>query len=326
MKLLLYGEKFFPKSLMKIKNPPRKLWAEGNLNLLNEKIFTVIGSRDCSVYGEKWCEIFTKKLVEYNYTIVSGMAIGIDSVAHKSALKYGGKTIAVLPSGLNHIYPEENIALYKKILANNGLIVTEFEPNIMASKEKFLERNRLVSGLGIGTLVVEAEYRSGTSVTASLAKEQGKKVFCIPGSLENNKSLGTNIMIQKGAKLVISPEDVISNYETILENDNLKLFYDSFNNNKKIQKNDNIVDLYSKKDIDNIIDENRTVYINKKTPVADEYKDLYDIICKGAISINMLAKQAKLSISETISKVTMLEIDGLIERNDKQEICIKKLR
>lgn len=108
------------------------------------------------------------------------MANGIDSVAHKTALKYGGKTIAVLPSGLKNIYPKSNESLYNKIIQNGGLVISEYEPTEKANSRYFIKRNRIVSGLSIGVLVIEAAYRSGTSVTASIAKMQGKKVFCIP--------------------------------------------------------------------------------------------------------------------------------------------------
>ena len=170
----------YPKMLKEILNPPEKLYVKGNLNNLDSPCLAVVGSRNCTEYGEKWCKYFVKELVKYGITIVSGMALGIDSIAHKTALKYGGKTIAVLPCGFNNIFPEENIGLYNEILENNGTAITEYELNTKAIYQKFLDRNRIVSGLSMGVLVVEAAYRSGTTVTARDALIQKRDVFCIP--------------------------------------------------------------------------------------------------------------------------------------------------
>ena len=180
MKILKLADKEFPEKLKLIEDCPKKLYIEGETKNLNTNCIAVIGSRNCTEYGRKWCEYFVKELVNYGLTIVSGMAIGIDSVAHNSALKAGGKTIAVLPDGFANIYPNQNIDLYKKILDANGTVITEYLPNTKANSKRFLERNRIVSGLSIATLVVEASYRSGTSVTAKIAKSQDRDVYCIP--------------------------------------------------------------------------------------------------------------------------------------------------
>ena len=126
-----------------------------------------------------------KDLAKQDITVVSGLAKGIDTAAHRGALEGGGKTIAVLGCGFNHIYPEENSQLFKQIIESGGAIISEYSPNTYAKSQYFLERNRIVSGLSLGVLVIEAAYRSGTSVTAALAKKQGKKVFCIPHELTN---------------------------------------------------------------------------------------------------------------------------------------------
>lgn len=163
-----------------IKDSPRKLYYEGNIELLNTLCFSVVGSRDLTNYGKRIERKFVKDLCLRGITIVSGMAVGSDRVAHEETLKYGGNTIAVLPCGLKNIYPKENIELFHRIIENNGLAITEYEENVEASKEKFLRRNRIVSGLSKGLLVIEAKYRSGTSVTVNYAKKQGKKVFALP--------------------------------------------------------------------------------------------------------------------------------------------------
>ena len=170
----------YPKRLKETKGAPNILYIKGNIEDINLPCLAVVGSRNCTEYGEKWCKFFVKELVKHGITIVSGMAIGIDSIAHKTALKYGGKTIAVLPCGFDNIFPKENVDLYNKILNNNGTIITEYEPKCKAEYQRFLRRNRIVSGLSMGVLVVEAAYRSGTSATARFAKLQKRDVFCIP--------------------------------------------------------------------------------------------------------------------------------------------------
>ena len=196
-------DKEYPESLKQIKNPPKRLYLKGNIKLLKTPGIAIVGARNCTQYGEKMAKKFAKELAEFGITIISGMALGIDSCAHISTLEANGNTIAVIPSGHSNIYPKENQKLYGQILENNGLIITEYQENEKATSNKFLERNRIVSGLALGTLVVEGGKRSGTSVTARLTREQEKLVFCIPSSLENPKEvLGPNNLIKEGAILL----------------------------------------------------------------------------------------------------------------------------
>lgn len=280
MRIIELKEQEIPSRLKNIKKPPKKIWVDGNSKILEDNAITIIGSRHNTEYGEKWCEYFTKELIRYNLVIVSGMAIGIDSIAHKTALKYGGKTIAVLPSGLKNIYPGENINLYKEIKKKGGAIISEYEPNDKASQYRFLERNRLVSGLGIATLVIEAAYRSGTSVTAGITMEHNKKVFCIPGSLDNSKSLGTNIMIKEGANIVTCVEDIIQNYPFLHKS------------NKKLDIN----------------------LQEELTDIDIEYIEIYKAISNNPVDINFIVDKTKKGVSEVLEKITMLEITGKIKR------------
>lgn len=204
------------------------------------------------------------------------MALGIDKIAHESAINNGGTTIAVMPSGFNNIYPKENLKLYEQIILNGGCVITEYNPNEKASSKKFLERNRIVSGISIATIVVEAAYRSGTSVTAKLAKDQKKDVYCIPGSLDNPKSIGTNKLIKEFAKIVLSPNDVLENY-------------------KFLHKNDKII----------------TTNIQS---MPKEYEEIYENITDIPISTNEIAKKINADLKEIISKLTMLELDGKIRK------------
>ena len=175
----------YPKLLKQIKNMPQILYIEGDSDILNSNAISIIGSRACSEEGKLQAKKFAYDLACQNITIVSGMAAGIDTYAHIGALEACGKTVAVLGCGFKHIFPAENIGLYKKIIENGGAVISEYPPYVSASSEKFIARNRIVSGLSFGVLVIEAAYRSGTSVTAAIAKEQGRKVFCIPHEMNN---------------------------------------------------------------------------------------------------------------------------------------------
>lgn len=268
----------YPELLRKIKNPPKQLYLKGNIDLLNTVGIAIIGSRKCTSYGEKMAKKFSRELSLQGFTIISGMADGVDSFAHIGSLETTGNTIAVLPSGLKNIYPSENIGLYKNILKNNGLVLTEYKENIKESSKRFLERNRIVSGLAIGTLVIEGGYRSGTSVTANLTKEQGKKVFCIPSSLDSLKGITPNKLIKEGAFLVTDINDILKEYP------HLRL-------KKKCVKEITLTDDF----------------------ISDEYKMVYDVLdVKKVIHVNDIAKMLELSMSEVNYKLMMLELDDKI--------------
>lgn len=208
--IIEYFNEVYPEQLRKIKNPPSRLYAIGNLELLKEFGIAVVGSRKNTQYGERMCKIFVKDLVNYNINIISGLAEGIDSIAHITCLKNSGKTIAVLPSGIGNIYPAKHKELANEIIMNGGLILSEYEENIKADSEKFLERNRIVAGLAKGTLVIEGGIRSGTSVTARYTMEDENPVFCIPSSIENSKGIIPNNLIKKGGHLVTEIEDILT--------------------------------------------------------------------------------------------------------------------
>ena len=222
-----FNDDLYPQKLRKIKNPPLKLYAIGNIDLLNKKSIAVIGTRHITEYGIKNCEYFTGELVKKGVPIVSGMAVGTDSVAHTTTLKFGGETIAVLGSGLKRIFPKENYYLFEKIIEMNGLVISEYAPNVSAKSQRFLDRNRIVSGLSEGILIIEAGYRSGTSVTAKHAYLQGKVVMALPGRLDNPYGVGVNKLIQEGAKLVTEPEDIFENIPQLVNKKWIKETYEN---------------------------------------------------------------------------------------------------
>lgn len=196
----------YPNSLKKIACPPFVLFYYGNLDLVNEKCIGVIGMRHPSNYGIQTTTQLTKQLVSANYTIVSGMAIGIDTVAHQSAITFKGKTIAILGSGIDYCYPRKNLSLYQN-LKEKHLVISEYPGNLIPKKINFPRRNRIISGLSESILVTEANQRSGTMITVGHGLEQGKEVYCVPGRINDAK--GCNYLIQQGAKLVMDINDIL---------------------------------------------------------------------------------------------------------------------
>ncbi len=198
----------FPENLKNVSNPPVMLFCEGNVSLLKTLQLAMVGTRHPSIMGlaiaEKFAEIFTR----YDITITSGLAAGIDTASHQGALK-NKKTIAVMGTGILNTYPKSNIGLRKNILENEGLIISELPMCAHPQAWHFPLRNRLISGLSKGVLVVEAGLKSGSLITARLAGEQGKEIFAIPGAIYHQQSQGTLYLIDQGAKLVTKPEDVL---------------------------------------------------------------------------------------------------------------------
>lgn len=204
------NSKYYPERLRNIDDPPKELYCLGNLELLNYKNnIAMIGSRNCSSYGERVAKDFAYNLAKEDICIVSGLAKGIDSFSHIGALNAKGKTIAVLGSGLDNIYPKENIKLVEEIINNNGLVISEYPLGTKPLKYHFPARNRIISGLSDSILVVEARRNSGTNITVGFALEQGKDVFVIPGNIYSKTSDGTNFLITEGAIPVLSYKDIL---------------------------------------------------------------------------------------------------------------------
>lgn len=207
IKTIKLEDSFYPEKLKNIYAPPKTLYLLGNAELLKQKSIAIIGCRACTKYGSENAYKFAFELAKKNICIISGLAKGIDSFAHIGALKAHGSTIAVLGSGLDVVYPPENYELYKQIVQNGGAIITEYPLGSMPEKYHFPERNRIISGLSDGVLVVEAKKKSGTMITVEYALDQGKEVYAIPGNISSNNSYGTNELLKEGAIPVTNIED-----------------------------------------------------------------------------------------------------------------------
>jgi DNA processing protein len=215
------NESKFSKRLKQIPDCPKEIYAIGNIKLLNEKnILAVVGSRRPSEYGLKAARTFSRTSAENGVVIVSGLAIGIDAEAHRAALDAPGKTIAILGSAIDDFYPAVNQRLAQKIIASNGLIVSEYPPGSPTYPGNFPLRNRIIAGLSDATLVVEAAEKSGSLITAFLAAQYNRDVFAIPGNIDRVLSRGTNYLIKKGARLASRVDD-FSEYFGIKSNKNV---------------------------------------------------------------------------------------------------------
>ncbi|MEH7882786.1 DNA-processing protein DprA [Bacillus sp. JJ1609] len=207
--LITFFDNTYPECLKTIYQPPWVLFAKGDISLLNSKnILAVVGSRDASNYGLNTIEYLFPELIENKTVIISGLAKGIDAYAHKTAIKLGGKTIGVIAGGFNHIYPKENMKL-ADFMMQNQLVISEYPPSTVPEKWHFPMRNRIISGLAKGTLVVEARKKSGSLITAEFALNEGREVFAVPGSILTSNSDGTHELIQQGAKLIRNSKDIL---------------------------------------------------------------------------------------------------------------------
>lgn len=208
-------DKIYPHLLKEIQSPPKKLFIETKVDikkLFNTKAIAVVGTRSITNYGREVTKKITLELVERGFIIVSGLARGIDYIAHQTALNEGGLTIAVLGCGLDRIYPVEHARLAAEII-KNGALVTEFPLYTQITRQNFPIRNRIISGLSLGVVVCEAAQNSGTMITAGFAADQGREVFAIPGPITSETSKGVSALLKKGAKLVTDVNDILEELE-----------------------------------------------------------------------------------------------------------------
>ncbi len=212
VKCLTYLSEDYPEPLLFLDGAPLCLFCKGDISLLKTRCIAIVGSRATSNYGKIITAQFARALAENGFTIVSGLALGVDKISHESALDCGGKTIAVLGSGFNYLYPADNAMLAKRI-AEKGLLISEYRPSVKAALFTFPQRNRIIAGLSLGVLITEAGEKSGSLITKEYALEYGKDIFAVPGNINSPRSAGTNRLIKscQGA-CVTSPDDILEFY------------------------------------------------------------------------------------------------------------------
>lgn len=211
---ITYNDKLYPQYLKEISSPPIGLYVKGRLFPSDKKTIAVVGTRKVTEYGKKVTLQLVKDLVANGFTIISGLARGVDGIAHKAALGNGGKTIAVLGSGVDVVYPPEHKALARAIIASSkGAVISEFPMGTTPKKGHFPARNRIVSGISLGVLIIEGARKSGTKITATCAANQGREVFAVPGPIDSSLSAGPADLIKEGAKLVTGIDDILEEFK-----------------------------------------------------------------------------------------------------------------
>jgi len=274
-------DKEYPKFLSQIENPPIVLYVRGDISKIDfEKTLGIVGTRKITNYGREVTELFSAKLAQVGFTIVSGLAMGVDAVAAQSAIEAGGKTIAVLGNGVDLCFPSLNEKLYDKILENNGIIVSEFPLGQSPTQGSFPSRNRIIAGLSLGVLVTEGAADSGSLITADYAFKFKRKVFAIPGPITSSLSVAPLKLIEKGAKLVTSAEDVLKEL--------------------KIQKSK----------VKNSGQKSKFVNLSR-----DELK-IIQILENEALGFDEIVRKLNMSSAKVGSLLSVMEIKGLIKNSN----------
>lgn len=311
------SSEYYPERLLTLQNLPLVLYVDGNPEVLkNELSISVVGARKASDYGRSVARALSSTMAETGFTIVSGGALGIDSAAHQGALDAEKSTICVLGCGLGTNYLMENEPLRREIV-RNGAIITELPPYASATRVTFPLRNRIISGISLGTIVVEAGERSGSLITARLALEQGKDVFAVPGDLVSSSFLGTNNLIRNGATPVFSPNDILESYYS--------RFFDKLGSIKPFP-NDEILRRTQKyltetnTKINQVTETKKQaekpITVKKDAPdyLTDNAKKVYDFLSVEPKHIDEIIIGCGLTTESTLSAVTELEIYGFTQQ------------
>lgn len=288
----------YPKLLSQIYDPPVVLFYKGSLDSLNQKTIAVVGTRKMTGYGKAVCEQIVKSLVQFNLTIVSGLAKGIDATAHKTAVLEGGQTIAVLGGGLNEIYPPENRGLADQIIIGHGAVVSEFSPDYPSIPGNFPSRNRIISGLSLATLVVEAAEDSGSLITARLALEQGRDVFAVPGPITSSLSKGPINLIKDGARPIAEPGEILEEMGIFkTENSKLKTTHPSFLGDKPTSGGKNLENL------------------------SEEEKKVLEVLENESLHIDEIGRVLNLPAAKISALLLKMEITGLVQNLGSGTYC-----
>lgn len=274
--LLSWNSPDYPTYLKEVDGPPPLLYVVGSLEDIDRWAVAVVGTRRVTPYGRQVTQELVAGLVRNGVTIISGLARGIDAIAHKTALDLGGRTIAILGSGPDNIYPPEHRDLALRIVRDRGAVISEHPLGTEPEAKNFPPRNRIISGLSLGVVVVEAGERSGASITAQFALEQGREVFAVPGNVNSPASRGTNRLIQQGAKLITSAEDV-------LEELNLSMVFEH-------------------------------TAAQQALPETAEEAALFEYLSGEPVHVDALSRATGLSSQEVSSTLTLLELKGIVRQ------------
>jgi DNA processing protein len=278
-------DKSYPELLKQIKEPPKKLYYKGNwTSEIFENCLAVVGSRRLTSYGRNVAQQIVTELAMAGLTIVSGFMYGGDEVAHSATIKVGGKTIAVMPCGIDIIHPEYQEELYREILEKDGLIISEFEGKFPPAVWTYPKRNRIVAGLSKAVLVIEAGLNSGTLITAGFARRFGRKIFAVPGPLTSEVSRGSNQLIKQGASVVTSAKDILDFYDVRLDKSSVK------------------GDL-------------KKEYLGVKDKIEQE---IIEHLKKEPANVDDLARTTKVPVSELSAKLSLMQLKGLIKQQDNK--------
>jgi len=283
--IVTFFDSEYPDLLREIHRPPMLLFVRGNKQNLSAAQLAIVGSRNPTPQGSENAYMLAKDLVAAGFKITSGMALGVDAAAHRGALSAPepGSTIAVMGAGLNHIYPWRHKKLAQDIVASGGTLVSEFPLDVAPLAENFPQRNRIISGISLGTIVVEATLRSGSLITAYLAADQGRDVFALPGSIHNSLARGCHELIRQGAKLVETAQDILVELPIVKTKDH----------HAKIVNNSS----------DNCV-----------TNLSVDYRKILQAIDYTPTSIDVIAARSSLTISEIMSMLLHLELHGHVQR------------
>lgn len=283
-RMILFEDPEYPNLLREINMPPPFLYAKGKITNLNEPMIAVVGTRRPTIHGKLATEKICKELVKFGFTVVSGFAQGIDTIAHRSVLECGGKSVAVFGCGVDRVYPASNNWLYKEIL-EKGAVISEFPPGTPPRSYNFPRRNRIISGISYGTVIVEAGEKSGALITANYAIDQNRELFAVPGPLGSEKSKGVNKLIELGATPVTDGKTV---YETLAPIIDIKPFEP-----EKVEQEKGLVQVQKQNGL-----ESRILSIMVGSPV----------------HIDDIAHQLGISVRDALSFLFALELKGLVKQ------------
>ncbi|MGN1123540.1 MAG: DNA-processing protein DprA [Eubacterium sp.] len=315
-KIIDFDDEKYPQRLKEIYNPPAALYVDGDLPDIDSLVtIGIVGTRKASEYAVKVTHIMSRGIAEAGALVVSGGALGVDTYAHKGALVAGGRTIAVLGCGLGTKYLAENKPL-RDMIKLNGALITEYPPFTPASKRSFPLRNRIISGISLGVLVVEAGVKSGSLITANFALEQGRDVYAVPTSVLSTDYAGSNKLIDDGARVVTKPEHLIEAYKS--EYDTIDLSRIRSIDELMNDESDKSANVKIKEDKYSFeaLEDGRTKRIEnekKSFALSDELKQIYNCLDDKFIHIDIIIEQTGLASSRVTSGLTQLEILGLIQ-------------